>query len=240
MNAVAAPEPTPQQPGDDSRRESLVALNQSVRSLIQQTRISQADPDVLDAARDAIEKAEAILSPFAHTGSLAQADLTGVSPNETKDHEITDIFPYSPLVGPLNPIAPPITFTSIDGVVHGRATWGAAYCGPPNHVHGGIIAAAFDELLGTVNMVNGVGAMTGTLTIRYRNPTPLHQEIRMEGHCKRIEGRKVFAEGTLWHGETLLAEADGVFIQFSEDFRSEMLSRGPLAQPPSEAGKEHS
>ncbi len=47
------------------------------------------------------------------------------------------------------------------------------YEGPPTCVHGGVIAELFDELLGISNILAGPGAMTGTLTIRYRRPTPL-------------------------------------------------------------------
>ncbi len=49
-----------------------------------------------------------------------------------------------------------------------------AYEGPPTCVHGGVIAEVFDEVLGAANIVAGVRAMTGTLTVRYRKPTPLN------------------------------------------------------------------
>ncbi len=61
---------------------------------------------------------------------------------------------------------------------------------------------------------------------RYLKPTPLYEEIRMEGHHIGSEGRKVFAEGRMWHGETLLAESSGIFIKIAGDFREEMLGRG--------------
>ena len=52
-------------------------------------------------------------------------------------------------------------------------TFGYPYEGPPTCVHGGVIAELFDELLGMSNILVGQGAMTGTLKIRYRRPTPL-------------------------------------------------------------------
>ena len=88
----------------------------------------------------------------------------------------------------------------------------SAYEGPPGCVHGGYIAAAFDELLGFANSLSGTPGMTGTLTIRYRRPTPLHTELRFEGRYERSEGRKIFTTGQLFSGETLCAEADGLFI----------------------------
>ena len=79
--------------------------------------------------------------------------------------------------------------------VHGTAVFGAAYEGPPGCVHGGFIAASFDEVLGMTQSMTGHPGMTGTLTIRYRRPTPLHAEIRFEAELDRVEGRKIFTVG---------------------------------------------
>jgi len=132
------------------------------------------------------------------------------------------LFPYSPVVGRGNAIAPPVEFKVEEGVIQGRVRFGSQYCGPPNHVHGGVVAAVMDELLGAVNVVNGVGAMTGTLTVRYSRPTPLFEEIRMEGRTAGTDGRKVYARGEMRHGDRLLAEAEGVFIKVDDDFRAKM------------------
>ena len=58
----------------------------------------------------------------------------------------------------------------------------------------------------------GQPGMTGTLTIRYRKPTPLDTDLRFEATVQRVEGRKIFAEGRLYAGDVLTAEAEGVFI----------------------------
>ena len=74
------------------------------------------------------------------------------------------------------------------------------------------IAGLFDEILGVANIAAGVGAMTGTLTIVYRSPTPLYTEVTLEAHTTSIEGRKVRTVGTLSAGDRLCAEAHGIFI----------------------------
>ena len=66
---------------------------------------------------------------------------------------------------------------------------GRPYEGPPGHVHGGFVAAAFDEVLGFVQSTTGQPGMTGTLTIRYRKPTPLDTDLRFEATVQRVEGR---------------------------------------------------
>jgi acyl-coenzyme A thioesterase PaaI-like protein len=97
-------------------------------------------------------------------------------------------------------------------VVVGEITFGSAYEGPPGCVHGGYVAGAFDELLGATQSLSGAPGMTGTLTVRYRSPTPLHVPVIMRGRIRGVEGRKIFAEGTLHHEDRLCAEAEGIFI----------------------------
>ena len=145
-----------------------------------------------------------------------QADLLGGLGRFEQTLDPMELFPYSPLIGRGNPLSPPVRFEVKEGVVHGLGRFGAQYCGPPNHVHGGVVAAVMDELLGAVNVVNDLGAMTGTLTVRYRRPTPLFEEIRMEGRTSETQGRKVFAQGKMWHGDDLLAEAEGIRPTFGD------------------------
>ena len=89
------------------------------------------------------------------------------------------------------------------------------YVGPPSTVHGGVVALVFDELLGVCAVVNGLGAMTGTLTIRYRRPTPLQAQVDLRSWIDRVEGRKVFIDGTMHHDGELTAEAEGIFIRMN-------------------------
>jgi acyl-CoA thioesterase FadM len=67
--------------------------------------------------------------------------------------------------------------------------------------------------------------MTGTLTIRYRKPTPLHTDLRIEATIERIEGRKTFCVGTMYAGDLVTAEADGVFIRVDMARIAELMAR---------------
>jgi acyl-CoA thioesterase FadM len=62
-------------------------------------------------------------------------------------------------------------------------------------------------------VINGVGAFTGTLSVRYERPTPLGEAIEMEAWIERTEGRKVFARGEMRHQGAVTARAEGVFIR---------------------------
>jgi len=127
----------------------------------------------------------------------------------------------SPMIGRANPLAPPLRLrvdpeATLPTVV-GTAAFGPQYEGPPGHVHGGYLAAAFDEVLGLAQSLGGKPGLTGTLTVRYRSPTPLRTQLALAGWVERVDGRKIFTRGTIHAEGRLCAEADAVFI--SIDFR---------------------
>jgi acyl-coenzyme A thioesterase PaaI-like protein len=127
--------------------------------------------------------------------------------------DVAAFFDQSPIIGLSNPLAPPIRVRKTgEREAEGRVRFGAAYEGPPGCVHGGWVAAAFDEVLGFAQALTGSPGFTGTLTVRYRKPTPLHTDLRFEARVLRVEGRKVFAEGKVFAGELMTAEAEAIFV----------------------------
>jgi acyl-coenzyme A thioesterase PaaI-like protein len=151
--------------------------------------------------------------PIEKSPTMAQAASTG-------EH---DYFVRNPVAGIYNPVAPPMIVEFVDGADGGprevRATvrYGRVYQGPPGFVHGGLVAAVLDDSLGLANVAAGTGGMTGTLTIRYSRPTPLETDLRVEARCLGVEGRKIRSWAGLYDGDTLLAEADAVFIIVTAD-----------------------
>ena len=131
---------------------------------------------------------------------------------------VAAFFDQSPFIGLANPLAPPISIRRTgDRTATATVTFGSAYEGPPGSVHGGFVAAAFDEVLGFVQSLTGSPGMTGTLTVRYRKPTPLHTELRYEGELLRVEGRKIITEGKAFAGDLVTAEAEAIFISVNRD-----------------------
>jgi acyl-coenzyme A thioesterase PaaI-like protein len=76
----------------------------------------------------------------------------------------------------------------------------------------------FDDVVG--RMVNSNGgerpARTAYLHVNYRHITPLDRELRIEASLDRIEGRKRFASGRLYDGETLVSDAEGLFVELRQ------------------------
>lgn len=118
----------------------------------------------------------------------------------------------SGISGRSNPLAPPMEI-EIDGdVTRATATYTAAYEGPPNTVHGGFVAAAFDDLLGVAQQTSGQAGYTGTLTVKMRRPTPLFTRIDYEAGVRRVDGRKIICWGKSMADGELVAEAECLFV----------------------------
>lgn len=164
---------------------------------------------------EATERIRAIATRFASqprmtvAAGVAEMGLTGMETFHDR----------SPMVGLSNPIAPPLDLMPDPGaqVVRGTGTFGSAYEGAPGCVHGGFLAAAFDELLGMACIFSGSPGMTGEITIRYRRPTPIATELRFEGRLDRVEGRRIFTSGESYVGNTPTAESTGVFIAITRE-----------------------
>jgi acyl-coenzyme A thioesterase PaaI-like protein len=140
--------------------------------------------------------------------------------------DVGAFFDQSPLIGLANPLAPPVRLAKTgERSAEGRVVFGSAYEGPPGCVHGGFVAAAFDEVLGFAQSLSGSPGFTGTLAVRYRAPTPLHTDLRFEATLDRVEGRKIFASARLFAGEVLCAEAEAVFVSARPERFAELLER---------------
>lgn len=198
--------------GDET---STALLAGEVRSLISALRRADAPTADLTRAAAMVREATALLTPHRVEGMAMQGRLSADGPPGSGSLEPTEFFPWSPIVGPLNPLsaAMRLDFDPATGTMHGTATFDTPYVGPPGMVHGGVIALAFDELLGATNVCLGLGGFTGTLSVRYERPTPIETELTMEAHVDRTEGRKVFTVGTISHGGEVTARAEGIFIR---------------------------
>ena len=76
---------------------------------------------------------------------------------------------------------------------------------------------------GTVRVV-AVEEGTAILEVRYRNVTPVEQELRFESWIAEDRGRRIVARATCHAGETLTADAKGTFVRVDfDEVRRRML-----------------
>jgi acyl-coenzyme A thioesterase PaaI-like protein len=190
-------------PHDSDAPEALYAsLTDSVRRLVDVTIRSQAGLDAIASAKAKVDAAVGDLSGALLPGSFGVQQGDDGRPR-----------PWgNAVIGLRNAVAPPlVVHHDADGSVWADVTLGAAYEGPPGHVHGGVCALLLDHVLGATAHKPGQPAVTGTLTLRYEMGTRLGP-LRAEAHVDRVEGAKTFAVGHLSTSDGVTVRAHGVFI----------------------------
>jgi acyl-coenzyme A thioesterase PaaI-like protein len=201
------------------QRAEMRRMAEAMRLVIERLVATKAPAEELERAATALEAIAASLDGYPR-GHLFEGFAETANAGDPHAH-----FDHSPIIGKANPLAPPLELSVVEGQVVGRAVFGSAYEGPPGAIHGGYVAAAFDELLGMAQSLGGNPGMTGTLTVRYRRPHPLHTEIRFEAELVRIEGRKIFTVGRSFADRELRAEAEGIFISVDFSKIAELMAR---------------
>ena len=81
-------------------------------------------------------------------------------------------------------------------------------------VHGGIIPLLFDDFLGMfVGEKGQANSRTAFLKVDYRKITPIYTPLRVEGTIDRIDGRKTWVSGRLYHGSDVTADVEALFLR---------------------------
>lgn len=177
-------------------------LADSVRALVDATIRTEADAGTVAEVKRDIDAAVARLRERQIDGAFGVrvgADGRGISWGNA-------------VIGIRNALAPPLlTRRDESGGVWAEFTLGAAYEGPPGHVHGGVSALILDHLLGEAASPDQKPRFTGSITMRYLRATPLGP-LRAEAVRTRSEGVKTYCTGTIADAEGITVEAEGVFI----------------------------
>lgn len=101
----------------------------------------------------------------------------------------------------------------LDGsVVRADLEFARRFEGGPGTVHGGAISAFVDDVLGYVPVAYGSPGVTARLDTHYIAPVPMGLSVTGEAWMSRIEGRKMWAEGTIEFEGRVLVEASALFI----------------------------
>lgn len=191
----------------DASQRSLLRIAASLRRAIDASVDLAGSPEALERLAERVEAATAALEQAA-TGKLIP--LMGWYEGHP---DPSGMLPYSPVMGRLNPVAPPLRLHIEGSTAVGIARLGSRFQGAHRIAHGGVVAALFDEILAFGTIVGGAPGPTGELKVRYHAPTPLDEELRFEGWVEAVRERTTLARGRCWAGDRLCAEASGIFVR---------------------------
>lgn len=96
--------------------------------------------------------------------------------------------------------------------VHGRLTLDHRHEGAPGVAHGGVLAAALDDLFGGVLVLLEQPAVTANLSVDYRAPVALGAPLELQGWSESRTGRKLMLRGQMHQDGVLVAEATALFL----------------------------
>ncbi|SPM37311.1 thioesterase, partial [Mycobacterium rhizamassiliense] len=170
----------------------------AVRKLQDHARAVDAPNGIITEAANMLEKVSALLSPF-------DADEWESPSGRRMDLPVRGNILTIPLE----------SRKTEDGRMAGTARFGRFHLGRNGAVHGGSLGMLFDTVLGlTASVLTGSRRQrTAYLKIDYRNIVPIEKELQFDAGIDRIDGRKIFVSGRLTDGDTLLTEADALFVQ---------------------------
>lgn len=115
--------------------------------------------------------------------------------------------------GPENPAGLGLRMRAENDGVSATLRLDDRHAGAPGLAHGGVVAAAFDDLFGGLLVVLETPAVTANLNVDFRAPVPLAKDLTFRARCSGRDGRKLRFEATLEMGHVLLAQASALFVR---------------------------
>jgi acyl-coenzyme A thioesterase PaaI-like protein len=103
-------------------------------------------------------------------------------------------------------------FRDAEKHLHARIWFGPETEGPPDHAHGGSVAAVLDEALGLAAWAAGYPIVVGNLNVSFRNLLPLQKVVTVESRVVSAMGRKIMVHGRIFCGDTVYAEGECLCI----------------------------
>ncbi len=94
-------------------------------------------------------------------------------------------------------------------------------------LHGGVVAALLDETMGWAIFHQGVWGVTARMSLTFRRPVIVGEELRVVGEVVRDRGRTIETRGTVSRASDgeVLAEAEAVFLKMPDERRRELKRR---------------
>jgi acyl-coenzyme A thioesterase PaaI-like protein len=171
---------------------------EAVRTLQDHARAVDAPDEVISEAADLIENVSKLLAPYYADEWRSPSGRRMDLPNR----------------GNLLQVPAKLTKTG-DDRIRGVARFRRFHLGRNGAAHGGSIAMLFDSVLGytAAKLTKSPYQRTAFLHVNYRHLTPIEKDLQIDAGVERVDGRKISVRARLLDGETLLADAEALFVR---------------------------
>ena len=108
-------------------------------------------------------------------------------------------------------------FQDGDDCVHAEFTPREEHQGFPGVMHGGLVTALLDEIIGRTAIAKDYWCMTARLQVRIKKPIPIGAPLKVKGEIENCNGRLLNGRGEIRLADgSLAAEAQGTFLKIPE------------------------
>jgi acyl-coenzyme A thioesterase PaaI-like protein len=210
--------------------EARVEAAAAVRALVQAFAAHDADDRVLgELADDVRALLPALEAAPRRTRAIPSFDeiVAGVPEAGERRYAMAD----RAVVGPANPTSVDVEMRredELEGVA--EVVFGPAFEGALGRVHGGMVAAVFDDLSGFVLGFVGRPGFSVRLEVTFRAPVPVEVPVEFRVRLREQRGRKLLVEGEARLGDQVLVTAKTMMItvgqEHFETHAQDLLARG--------------
>lgn len=177
--------------------EARARAGQAIRDLGHAFIGREATFEQIEHLSDVVEGVTAALWPGEERSKGGRHEFSHSEPTHVPQGQFQHTFDDRPVSGRSSP-------WGLDPELHRRGdeivalvTFRSAHEGAPGRAHGGVVAALFDDVFGSVLGIVNQAAFTGDLSVRYAAPTPLYRELVCRARMESREGRRIFMSGEL-------------------------------------------
>jgi acyl-coenzyme A thioesterase PaaI-like protein len=210
--------------------EARVDAAAAIRALVHALAAHDADDDTLRGlasdvrrllpALEAAPRRTRAIPTFDEISSFTPAD------GEARRYAMAD----RAVVGPANGASVDLEMRRVGDEGVADVVFGPAFEGALGRVHGGMVAAVFDDLAGFVLALVGSPGFSARLEVAFRAPVPTEVPIEFRVRLREQHGRKLLVEGEARLGGEVLATAETMMItvgqEHFETHAQELLARG--------------
>ncbi len=209
FRSAGVPEAEPTAELND-RRAAVAQLGDALRDLTSRAIGSEVPVDVVRSVADDVRRLAALLA----------GQQRGLDEASSVDDLHRGQRWFNPVVGPGNPVAPPMGVEIVDGVAIGSCILDWRYEGPPTYAHGGISALLLDQIMGYAAAAAGHPGVTARLEVRYRSTVPLGEPLRLQARLIDVLGVRAAIRGSVSLAsapDDPLVEAEGRFLTLRDE-----------------------
>jgi len=196
--------------GQDPRSAAAAALRRLGHALV----AHDADPELLWRVAEAAERVAAEVERCPRRQRDVAAAVQRLWQTPPADGARMSHYSGCVVSGAANPLGIGVEVRRDGDEAVADLRFGPAFEGAPERVHGGAVAAVFDDVMGYVLVLLGVPAYTGRLTVDYRAAVPVDTPLQVRARLAAREDRKLWMRASLRPagGDEILAEAEALFI----------------------------